>query len=173
MRRKRTMGALWIPAVLAVTACTAPVAGGSGGETAIPSAEADVSVCVGRSQQQLDVSQPARAFGEAWNETDGAARLALLDRIWADDAVNLQPDVEQPVVGRQAFSDHIGVFQDTRPGDYFEWREWDPSYIHHDRIVMHWRICSADGAVVLQGSTFGRMGAGGRVVEATAFYVPE
>ena len=117
----------------------------------------------------VGVPDPARGYGAAWNEQDEVVRLAILERIWAKRAVNMQPDVEI-VVGRQAFSDHIGAFQAGRPGDYFEWRDWSPGYLHHDRVVMHWRICSADDDVQLEGTTFGRIDRDGRLVEATGFY---
>jgi hypothetical protein len=128
--------------------------------------------CVGRNQHTFHVAEPARSFGAAWNEPDAAARMAILESIWARKAVNIQPDVEA-VVGRQAFSDHIDDFQAGRPGDYFEWRHWSSGYLHHDRIVMYWRICTADDEVLLEGATFGRIGGDGRLVEATAFYAEE
>lgn len=174
--------ALWITLLIAASACSTQAASSpdpAATPTGQPTASARVApvgepICVGRNDQMVDVPEPARGYGAAWNEQDEIVRLVILERIWAKKAVNIQPDLEM-VVGRQAFSDHIGAFQASRPGDYFEWRvwsaDWSPGYLHHDRVVMYWRICSADDDVVLEGTTFGRIDRDGRLVEATAFYL--
>lgn len=131
------------------------------------------ATCVGRNAQDVEVAQPARGFGLAWNETDDDARLAILEEIWADGGTHVQPELDERLVGRAAMDEHIDAFQTNRPGEYFEWRDWQPSNLHHDRVLIPWRLCAGDGTTLLEGTDFGIIGADGRLVETTGFYPPE
>jgi hypothetical protein len=55
-----------------------------------------------------------KAYFEAWNEPNDAARLKLLEVAWADDGV--LRDVGSEVVGREAVSDYIGQALRAVPG---------------------------------------------------------
>ena len=61
-----------------------------------------------------------------------------------------------------------------RPGEYFEWTGWEPWYVHHDRIIMPWRLCGPDGTVLLEGIDVGIIGGPGTwMTETTSFYPEE
>src|SRR5687768_3726295 len=72
-----------------------------------PSPEADI--CVGREQELgwEDVPPVVRRLGDAWMGADRAARLAVLEEIWAEDGVYVNAFDEQPVVGREAVADYM------------------------------------------------------------------
>jgi hypothetical protein len=166
------------PVALAVllAGCAASVSSDSPSQepTAVATANpAGEATCQGVNAQEVEVPEPARSFGLAWNETDDEKRLALLETAWADEGTHVQPDMDVRLVGRQAFDEHIDAFQTNRPGEYFEWRGWQPWHVHHDRILIPWRLCAADGTTLLEGTDFGLIDADGRLVETTGFYPPE
>jgi hypothetical protein len=90
---------------------------------------AAVGPCRGAAVDWSAMPPVAQAWGKAWNERDGAARLRLLEGAWADSGDYADPPVGARVVGREAVSDEIGQFME--PGDYFEPREWISSDEHH------------------------------------------
>ena len=171
MPRKMPSTALGL--MVFVAGCTASGAATATSRPTASLSQNDEATCQGVNAQDLDVPQPARGFGLAWNETDDGARMAILEEIWADDATHVQPEMEERLVGREAFSEHIGAFHANRPGEYFEWRDWQPSNLHHDRVLLPWRLCAADGTTVLVGTDFGLIGPDGRLLETTGFYPPE
>jgi hypothetical protein len=168
MSRPTTMALAGIAAVL--SGCSAAsVAVESSTPTATAITGPVEEVCVGRNAQNLDVPSPASEFGRAWNETGDEARLALLSEAWAEHGTHLQPDFVARLTGRTEMDAHIEAFQTNRPGEYFEWRGWEPWYLHHDRVFMPWRLCSADGTVLLEGFDVGIIDAEGRLVDNTGF----
>jgi hypothetical protein len=54
---------------------------------ASPSSAAEI--CAGPGSAEIDLPRVARQYLAAWNEHDTAARLRILDDIWADDATYL------------------------------------------------------------------------------------
>lgn len=179
MHRSRRTSAAWLGTILlACTACSAPISSVAGtppastAQSAAQSAPQSAVICEGENGQDLDVPEPAKSFGLAWNESDEQARLEILSRIWSEETTHVQPEMDVRLVGRE-FSDHIGAFRANRPGEYFEWRGWDAGNLHHDRVLMPWRLCSADGGVLLEGTDFGVIGPDGRFMETTGFYPPE
>lgn len=182
MPRAKHLAVAGFAALLAGCAASSGVASPSEAPTSAPTTapasaatatQAEDDTCVGRNAQDLDVPQPAAGFGLAWNETDDEARLAILTEIWADEGTHVQPEMGERIVGRDAMDAHIGSFQRNRPGEYFEWREWHSGNLHHDRVLIPWRLCSSRGSTLLEGTDFGLIGADGRLVETTGFYPPE
>lgn len=136
--------------------------------------EETTAVCVGRNAQDLDVPTPADGWGLAWNEPDEVARMALLVGVFARDGTHVQPEMDVRLTSIQDLHEHIGAFIASRPGEYFEWTGWEPWYVHHDRILMPWRLCGPDGTVLLEGVDVGIIGGpGGWLTETTSFYPEE
>ena len=174
MSRTRITGTVGVALLLAACAASVAVESPSVQPTASASpSSSEEATCIGRNAQDIEVAQPARGFGLAWNETDDDARMAILEEVWADDGTHVQPDFDDRLVGRAALDEHMDAFQTNRPGEYFEWRDWDPSNLHHDRVLMPWRLCAADGTTLLEGTDFGVIGPDGRLAETTGFYPPE
>jgi hypothetical protein len=132
-------------------------------------ADAPTATCMGVDAPDLSVAEPARTYRRAWNETDADARLTLLEEIWANDGTYVVGEMAEPIVGREALSDNIASFGYGGTGDYAEWRGWRPDNMHHDRVMMPWRVCSADGETLLEGTDFGVIDADGRLVEVVGF----
>ena len=130
-------------------------------------------VCVGRNAQDLDIDEPARSYGHAWNELDDGARLALLTEIWTEDGTLAEPTLPELVVGPQAVADRIGDFHSLRPGEYFEWQADDLPDMHHQRLRMPWRLCDAAGTTLLEGTIFAVLTADGGIADLTTFHPPE
>jgi hypothetical protein len=130
-------------------------------------------VCVGPNAQDLDIDEPARSYGLAWNELDDGARLALVKAIWTEDGTLAEPTLPERVVGPQAVADRIGDFHATRPGEYFEWQADDLPDMHHERLRMPWRLCDAADATLLEGTIFAVLTADGGIADLTTFHPPE
>jgi hypothetical protein len=109
------------------------------------------------------------AYGLAWNETDAAARLSLIEEALAQDGTYRHHQIDDVVVGRDGYSGAIADFQTAFPGHYFQVRAWAPTDRHHDRVQLRWRQCNADGNVELEGSDYLVIGPDGLVAEAANF----
>lgn len=108
------------------------------------------------------------AYVAAWDEPDGEARRALLERAWADDGVYCDPRVL--VEGREALADHIGAVLAGRPG--FRIVASSGVEAHHDCVRFGWRLLDPDGAVAVDGVDFGVLGADGRLNRIVGFFGP-
>jgi hypothetical protein len=181
MPRAKHLGVAGVAALLAGCATSVGVASPTSAPTTAPTSApttaatatpAEDDTCVGRNAQDLDVPQPVAGFGLAWNETDDDARLAFLTEIWADEGTYVVPGMSERIVGLDAMDDHIRNFQVSRPGEYFEWRGWHSSNLHHDRVLMPWRLCSSSGTTLLEGTDVGLIGPDGRLVDTTGFHPP-
>lgn len=168
--------------VILLTACTATV-----GAPSTPPARADASeeadasgtattvahVCVGANAQDLNIKEPARSYGLAWNETDDDARSALIAGIFTEEATWAEPSLPDRITGPQAVINRIGDFHHGRPGEYFEWQTTDLPEMHHDRLRMPWRLCDRTGATLLEGTDFAVLTSDGRIADLTSFHPDE
>src|SRR5438552_3392874 len=77
---------------------------------------------------------------ESWNETDPAARRALIDEVWAEHGRYTDP--LGVAAGRDAIDATIAVVQGRFPGYRFS---AGPVDAHHDIARFTWTL-SADGA---------------------------
>ena len=105
-------------------------------------------------------------YGLAWAERDAAKRLELLTRCW--DNNGLFEDPLDSVRGRQAFSDHIGHFQEKWPDAVFLLTS--PVSIHHQRHHFAWQMKANGGAVVLNATNVGLVNASGQLLEMVDFF---
>jgi hypothetical protein len=56
------------------------------------------------------------AYSRAWNVADGDERQELLERVWSDDAVYVDDEVPQGLVGRDALLEYIEESHTEMPG---------------------------------------------------------
>lgn len=108
------------------------------------------------------------AYCAAWNETDPGAREKLLQQVWADDGVFVDPNTD--VVGREALSQAIAGFQKQFPGARIEMASRTDR--HHDVIRFSWRAVGADGATLIEGIDFGELDDQGRLRKIVGFWGP-
>ena len=113
-------------------------------------------------------SDTIKAYGDAWNETDAAARRALLERVWAEDAVYCDPVGRAE--GREALVAHIGAVMAQMPGYNLELvSDVDE---HDGQFRFLWELHGADGALITAGIDFGTLSADGKIQSITGFFGP-
>jgi hypothetical protein len=107
------------------------------------------------------------AYFAAWNETDVARRLAMLDLVWARDAAYTDPTAH--CVGADALGAHIGRVLAQFPGS----RVVRISAIdaHHDVVRFAFRRILADGTARPDGIDFGAV-ADGKLTRIVGFFGP-
>ncbi|MDT4927066.1 MAG: hypothetical protein QOG01_4779 [Pseudonocardiales bacterium] len=82
-----------------------------------------------------------------WNETDAAARRALLAQHWTEDATYVDPVVE--VAGRDALHATIGAVQQQFPG--FVFTQAGPLDAHHGQARFTWGLGPTDAEPIVIG----------------------
>ena len=76
-----------------------------------------------------------KRYLEAWNETDAAARLALVESVWAADGSYTDPLAD--VRGPDAVAGLIGMAQQQFPG--FVFTLGGPVDAHHNQARFQWQ----------------------------------
>lgn len=157
-------------ALVSAPASPAPSPDPTGSPAPSPSAGSVARICAEPEGAAINLPWVVRRYVAAWSEHDAAARLRLLEEIWADDGryVESPGPAQAPVLGRAAMSDLIAQNQGSR-GDWFEPRAWHEGYAHHDLLVMPWRHCTADGQSGVIGTDYAELDADGRIGLAVGF----
>lgn len=106
----------------------------------------------------------------AWNETDADARLAMLEKAWADDGRYTDPSAD--VTGREALVAHISGFQSNPSMKGFSLARTSKVDAHHNVLRFGWALKNAEGAVVMEGVDFGVLDEDGRLASITGFFGP-
>jgi len=114
-----------------------------------------------------DLAAVVRRYDEVWAERDVARRRAILDEIWTDDTVYLDPDVPDGFVGPDALVDFIEATLDQYPG--FVVTATSEVVVLRDRAWYRWRQTSTDEQPV-DGVDFIEFDADGRIQRLTGFY---
>lgn len=113
-----------------------------------------------------DVPETLKAYMGAWNEGDEAARLALLQKAWADDATYTDP--QSDVAGRDGLSGLIAGFHQQMPGARIEATSGIDQ--HHDKVRFTWKLVGANGAAMIEGIDFGELAPDGRLQRIVGFF---
>jgi hypothetical protein len=116
----------------------------------------------------MTTEEIARAAVLAWATTGEAARLALLDRCWADAGIYCDP--LSRVEGRHALSDHIVAFQRSRPG--FRIPLASGVDTHHEFLRFRWVMLNPAGQFVYEGFDAGELAPDGRLQRITGSFGP-
>jgi hypothetical protein len=114
----------------------------------------------------LDLSVAVGHYLNAWNETDAAARAALLEACWEEDATF--QDALGAATGRTALSDYIGNAQKFVPGVRLELAGKPEQCGSYYRYA--WLIRTPDGNVMGRGANFGQVAGTGRFASAVGFW---
>jgi hypothetical protein len=105
-----------------------------------------------------DFTDLARRYIATWNETDPAARRALIDETWAADARYTDPLAD--VAGRDQIDALIAAAQAQFPGMTF--RLVGSVDAHHDQARFGWEL-GPDGTAVVEGFDGAKRDADGRL----------
>jgi hypothetical protein len=101
----------------------------------------------------------------AWNQTDPAARRALVEELFTEDVRYTDPlaDVE----GRAALDATIAAVQEQFPG--FVFRLAGPADAHHDQVRFTWHLGPEDGEPPVTGSDVAVTDGDGRIRTVLGF----
>lgn len=101
-----------------------------------------------------------------WNETDGAARRALIAKTWTDDASYLDPMMASD--GAAGIDAMIQGVQAQFPG--FRFRLIGPVDAHNGRVRFSWDAAPGpDAEAVIAGADFAELAVDGRLRAVTGF----
>ena len=116
-----------------------------------------------------DLAAVMRRYDEVWAERDVARRRSILDEIWTDETLYLDPDVPDGLVGPDALVNFIDATFEQYPG--FAVTATSEVAVLRDRAWYRWRQTSADGQAA-DGVDFIEFDAEGRIERLTGFYEP-
>ncbi len=111
-----------------------------------------------------DFTKLAEQYIATWNETDPAARRALIDEIWSADGQYIDPLAE--VAGRDQIDAVIAAAQRQFAGMRF--RLAGAVDAHHDQARFTWEL-GPDGDAVVVGFDVARRDADGRLALVLGF----
>jgi hypothetical protein len=103
-----------------------------------------------------------------WDETDSAARAALIEAAWAP--AGRYADPLQEAEGHAALSEMAAGIQAHYPGHAF--RRTSGVDAHHDAVRFEWELVGPDGTVVVAGVDVGTLDGDGRFAAITGFFGP-
>ena len=112
-----------------------------------------------------DFTQLAEQYIATWNETDPAARRALIDETWADGSRYIDPVAE--VAGRDQIDALIGAAQAQFAGMTF--RLGGAVDAHHDQARFTWELGPDGGDAVVIGFDVVQRDADGRLTLVLGF----
>lgn len=104
-------------------------------------------------------------YQRAWGPVQEAEREELLRASVSDDVVYTDPSSHTR--GVQQLMNRIAESQRKFTGAVFR----NDSFLeHHDQGLFLWTMYDGEGRVFVKGTSFGRFGADGRLVQATGFF---
>jgi hypothetical protein len=115
-----------------------------------------------------DVTTTVDTYLSAYNETDAAARLALLEKAFSPHGRLIDPPVGGE--GRQGISDMMGAVHQQFPGHTF--RRSSGIDEHHGYLRYGWELLDPAGNVALAGMDIGELDASSQLVRVTGFFGP-
>jgi hypothetical protein len=115
-----------------------------------------------------DVTATVDRYLSAYNETDSATRMALVDQAFSPDGRLIDPPLDG--VGRQGISDMMGAVHQQFPGHSF--RRTSAVDEHHGHLRYGWELLDPAGAVALAGMDVAEIDANGQLVRVVGFFGP-
>ena len=104
-------------------------------------------------------------YQSAWGPIPEAERRELLAQSVSEEIVYTDPASQ--VEGVEALAERIAASQAKFAGSRFK----NDSFLeHHGQALFQWTMYDAEGAVFVKGSSFGRFGEDGRLIQATGFF---
>ena len=104
-------------------------------------------------------------YQSAWGPVGVTERRSLLSRSVADDIVYTDPSSQMH--GVDELVERIAASQRQFAGARFE----NNSFLeHHGQGLFHWTMYNGAGEIFVRGTSFGRFGEDGRLIQATGFF---
>jgi hypothetical protein len=104
-------------------------------------------------------------YQRAWGPVHESEREELLRASVSEDILYTDPSSQTH--GLQELMARIAQSQQKFAGAYFK---NDSFSEYHDHGLFHWTMYDRDGRVFVRGTSFGRFGSDGRLVQATGFF---
>jgi hypothetical protein len=101
----------------------------------------------------------------SWNATDTGQRQILIQQVWADQAVYLEPHMK--AMGHEGIGTLIEGVQVRFPG--FRFKQLGGVDGHGDRVRFSWELGTEGGDVAAKGTDFAVIDGDGRLAEVTGF----
>ena len=107
------------------------------------------------------------AYSRAWNVRDRGERRELLERVWSDEAVYVDDEVPDGLIGRDALLGYIADSHTEMPGLVVS----DPSApkVLGGRMLVRW-VANQGDEQRYSGADVVEFGPDGRIVRVTNFY---
>src|ERR1700736_4033252 len=115
-----------------------------------------------------DVTITVDTYLSAYNETDAASRLALIERSFSPDGRLIDPPLDGS--GRDGISAMMGAVHQQFPGHTF--RRSSGIDEHHGHLRYGWELLDPAGNVALAGMDVGQLDSQSRLVRVTGFFGP-
>ena len=116
-------------------------------------------------REQRDHLKTWNAYQRAWGPVHETEREELLRSSVSDNILYTDPSSQTH--GLQELMVRIAQSQQKFTGAYFR----NDSFLeHHDQGLFLWTMYDKDGRPFVKGSSFGRFGTDGRLVQATGFF---
>jgi hypothetical protein len=107
------------------------------------------------------------AYSRAWNAEDRSERRELVDRVWADDAVYVDDEAPDGLVGSDALLEYIADSHGEMPG--LTVSETTRPKVLGGRMLVRW-VATQGGEQKYSGTDVVEFGAGGRITHVTNFF---
>jgi hypothetical protein len=115
-----------------------------------------------------DITTLVNTYLQTWNETDAAARRALVAEVFTPDADYVDPQMAG--TGTDGIDAMIAGVQAQFPGFRFTLAAGPDA--HNDRVRFSWHLAPAGGDPVALGIDFATLDADGRMASVTGFLEP-
>jgi SnoaL-like domain len=113
-----------------------------------------------------DREQLIDAYVDTWNEAQVARRLAMVESVWAADAVYHAPAVEAR--GHRAISDNIARIRRKYPNRLFF--RTSEVFVHKGRARYTWAMLDLAGSATIAGVDYAQFGVDGRLRRVHCVY---
>jgi hypothetical protein len=107
------------------------------------------------------------AYSRAWNAEDRSERRALVDRVWADDAVYVDDEAPDGLVGSDALLEYIADSHAEMPGLIVS-ETTDPKMLDR-RMLVRW-VATQGNEQRYSGTDVVEFGTDGRIARVTNFF---
>jgi hypothetical protein len=104
-------------------------------------------------------------YTATWRARSPQARLEDFRRCLSERCIYTDPSVR--AVGHDELAAYMDGFQNQNPGGSFATRDFSH---HHDCVLVAWEMLDGAGKTVGAGTSFGTLGADGRLTSMTGFF---
>ena len=115
----------------------------------------------------MELEETIGAFDRAWNETNGAERLRLIEGALTEDAELVDPRAGR-FQGRDAVAERLQGFQARFPGARVNVSSGIDA--HHGFARYAWTMRGSDGSTILNGFDFIELAEDGRIRRVVMFF---